>query len=155
MEETWEVSEIWKNVSKDTIIFETEFNGMSIQVKDKKYVRHLCMGGKRLRHTAIWISRPFELQMKYARDIVKVVDKVKNPKKILVLGLGGGCIPTYLYRTLPETHIDVVDIVPELKDISYKYFFMPENPRLNVELRLFSVPLERKAWFSGLKKLKK
>ena len=130
MEEVWEIPEIWK--SKDTIVYETEFDGMTIQVKDKKYVRHLCFGKKRTRQSAIWKSEPFKLQMQYARDIVKVVDKVKDPERILVLGLGGGNIPTYLYRTLPKTHIDVVDIVPELKDIAHKYFSMPDDPRLNV-----------------------
>ena len=132
MEEVWEIPKIWKNASKNTIIYEIEFNGILIQVKDKKFVRHLCMGGKKTRQSAIWISRPFELQMQYLRDIVKVVDKVKDPKKILILGLGGGCLATYLHRTLLESHIDVVDIVPELKDIAHKYFSMPDDPRLNV-----------------------
>ena len=80
MEETWEVSEIWKNAGKHRIIHETEFNGILIQVKDKKYVRHLCMDRKKTRQSAIWKSKPFELQMQYLRDIVKVVDKVKDPE---------------------------------------------------------------------------
>ena len=132
MEENWEILKIWKGASESKIIYETEFNGILIQVKDKKYVRHLCMDRKKTRQSAIWKSKPFELQMQYLRDIVKVVDKVKDPKKILVLGLGGGCLATYLYRTLPTAHIDVVEIIPELKDIAHKYFSMPDDPRLNV-----------------------
>ena len=116
----------------EEILYEVESMGVPIQVIDKKNVRHLRFGNS-IRQSSINKASPFKLQTKYTRDIAKVFDHYKDiPENILVLGLGAGTIPTYLYHRFPKTKIYVVEILPELKEIASNYFSMPKNERLEV-----------------------
>ena len=116
----------------EEILYEVESMGIPIQVIDKTNVRHLRFGNS-IRQSSINKANPFKLQTKYTRDMAKVFDHYKDiPENILVLGLGAGTIPTYLYHRFPKTKIYVVEILPELKEIASNYFSMPRNERLEV-----------------------
>jgi len=115
----------------EEILYEIESHGTKIQVIDKKRVRHLRFGNG-ARQSSIDKSNPYKLQTKYAREMVKVFEQFANLNRFLVLGLGAGTIPSYLFNRFPNTLIDVVEILPELKDIASDYFSMPRNDRLNV-----------------------
>ena len=115
----------------EEILYEVESLGISIRVIDKKRVRHLRFGND-IRQASIDKSNPYKLQTKYVREMVKVFDHYKEPKRILVLGLGAGTIPSYLFNRFPNTLIDVVELLPELKDVASDYFSMPRDDRLKV-----------------------
>ena len=115
----------------EEILYEVESHGTKIQVIDKKRVRHLRFGNG-ARQSSIDKSNPYKLQTKYARDIVKVFEQFANLNRFLVLGLGAGTIPSYLFHRFPNTLIDVVEHLPELKDVASDYFAMPRDNRLNV-----------------------
>jgi len=115
----------------EKILYEVESHGTKIQVIDKKRVRHLRFGNG-ARQSSIDKSNPYKLQTKYARDIVKVFEQFANLNRFLVLGLGAGTIPSYLFHRFPNTLIDVVELLPELKDVASDYFAMPRDNRLNV-----------------------
>lgn len=61
---------------------------------------------------------------------------LKNPglKSILVLGLGGGALCTYLNQAYPQFIVDGVEIDPTMLDLARKYFgFKPsENLRPHI-----------------------
>ena len=113
------------------ILYEIESHGIKIQVIDKKRVRHLRFGND-IRQSSIDKSNPYKLQTKYAREMVKVFEQFANLNRFLVLGLGAGTIPSYLFNRFPNTLIDVVELLPELKDVASDYFAMPRDNRLNV-----------------------
>ena len=116
----------------EEIIYEVESMGMPIQVVDKTNVRHLRFGNS-IRQSSINKAHPFKLQTKYTRDMSKVFDHYKDiPESILVLGLGAGTIPSYLFHRFPKTKIYVVEILPELKEIASDYFSMPRDERLEI-----------------------
>ena len=116
----------------EEILYEIESMGIPIQVIDKTDVRHLRFGNS-IRQSSINKEKPFKLQTKYTRDIIKVFDHYRDiPETILVLGLGAGTIPSYLYHRFPKTKIYVVEILPELKEIASDYFSMPRNERLEI-----------------------
>ena len=116
----------------EEILYEIESMGITVQVVDKKNVRHMRFGNS-IRQSSINKASPFKLQTKYARDMAKVFDYYKKiPERILVLGLGAGTIPSYLYHRFSTTKITVVEILPELKDIASDYFSMPRDERLEV-----------------------
>lgn len=46
----------------------------------------------------------------------------RQPRSILMLGGGAFTLPQHLAEEMPDTHIDVVEIDPELKGISEDYF---------------------------------
>jgi len=116
----------------EEILYEVESHGTKIQVIDKKKVRHLRFGNG-ARQSSIDKENPYKLQTKYARDIVKVFNYYKKePHRVLVLGLGAGTIPSYLFHKFPNTLIDIVELLPELKDVASDYFAMPKDERLNI-----------------------
>ena len=116
----------------EEILYEVESMGIPIQVIDKTYVRHLRFGNS-IRQSSINKESPFKLQTKYTRDMAKVFDHYRDiPETILVLGLGAGTIPSYLYHRFPKTKIYVIEILPELKEIASDYFSMPRNERLEI-----------------------
>ena len=47
---------------------------------------------------------------------------MRSPDTILILGGGAFTLPQHLATQLPNTHIDVVEIDPELREISEQYF---------------------------------
>ena len=116
----------------EEILYEVESMGMPIQVIDKTNVRHLRFGNS-IRQSSINKEKPFKLQTKYTRDMMGVFDHYKDiPENILVLGLGAGTIPSYLYHRFTNAKIYVVEILPELKEIASDYFSMPRNERLEI-----------------------
>ena len=53
---------------------------------------------------------------------------VKVLHKLLILGLGGGALCTYLHKEFPTTVIDGVDIDPTMLQLATKYFgFTPSD----------------------------
>ena len=112
------------------VIHSIKHNGMSIEVVETQQTIYLQFDGG-LKQSTFKKKNPKDLQSRYCKEMVKVLEHVPNPKDILVLGLGGGVIPTYLYN-YTNANIDVVEIVPDMKEIAEKYFGMPITDRLNI-----------------------
>lgn len=64
-----------------------------------------------------------------------------EPRRALVLGLGGGALPNYFYAKVPGLELDVVDIDPEVVRLAQAFFGVPKgDPRYRVHVddaRLF------------------
>jgi len=55
-------------------------------------------------------------------------------KRILYLGLGGGSGPKRTWRDFPAVQVDAVELDPEVVDVAYRYFELPRDPRLRVQV---------------------
>ncbi|MDP7195630.1 MAG: hypothetical protein QF864_05500 [SAR202 cluster bacterium] len=115
----------------ENVIYETDFDNMKVQVIESTHNRYLKFGNG-LKQSSMNKKNPRKLQLKYSKEIVKVFEHIQNPKNVLVLGLGGGILPSFIYENYSDVIIDVVDNIQELKDIAYKYFELPVSDRLNV-----------------------
>lgn len=65
---------------------------------------------------------------------------VRHPKRILIIGLGGGVIPRQFHDYLPDAVIDIVDTDPDVFQAARKFFFFEPDNRMRVHLsdgRLF------------------
>ena len=56
----------------------------------------------------------------------------ESPKRILMVGLGGGSLSNFLHHHFPKAHIDVVEVDPEVIDLSKKYFRLQETENYQV-----------------------
>ena len=115
----------------ENVIYETVFDNMKVQVVETTHNRYLKFGNG-LKQSSMNKKNPRKLQLKYSKEIVKVFEHIKNPKNVLILGLGGGILPSFIHENYSDVIIDVVDNIQELKDIAYKYFELPVSDRLNV-----------------------
>jgi spermidine synthase len=85
-----------------------------------------------LRQSAMLLKDPTELLLRYTRFLALSVAFQPEPKRVLILGLGGGSFPKRLHRDYPDVTIDVVDIDPEVIAIATQYFQVPEDARLRL-----------------------
>ena len=58
----------------------------------------------------------------------------KNPRKVLVIGLGGGVIPREMHGYFPEVEIDVAEIDSEVVEVAKRFFFFQPDERLRVHV---------------------
>lgn len=55
-----------------------------------------------------------------------------DPRRILIVGLGGGTLPMALAQILPDAHIDVVEIDPAVTRVARRFFGFRDGPRMKV-----------------------
>lgn len=78
------------------------------------------------------LADPDDLPLLYTRVFGIAAVYPPDVRRVLVLGLGGGSIPIYLHRFLPEAAIDAVEIDPGVIDVAKKYFGLRETSRLHL-----------------------
>ena len=87
------------------------------------------MAGLVLSQSEINLADPDDLPMLYPRAMSIAAVYPQDIKRVLVLGLGGGAIPSYLGRFLPDATIDTVELDPGVIDVAKKYFGIRETSR--------------------------
>ena len=68
----------------------------------------------------------------YTRMMMASLLLEPDPRRILILGLGGGTLPMALDEVLPEARIDVVEIDPAVIRVAREYFGFAPSDRVNV-----------------------
>jgi spermidine synthase len=91
------------------------------------FTRDLTQSGMRL-------SDPAALEFAYTRRMMSFLLFVHQPRRILMLGLGGGSLAKYCHRHLPDTHITVVEIDPNVLAFRQQFRVPADDARLRVLL---------------------
>ncbi len=76
----------------------------------------------------------------YSRMMLSSLLFQQSPKRILMLGLGGGSISNFLHHRYPEACIDVVEVDSKVINLCKKFFYLKEteNYRLHaMDARVF------------------
>jgi spermidine synthase len=55
-----------------------------------------------------------------------------EPKRIAVIGLGGGSMPKWCYRQLPAAHITVIEINPKVVALRDQFYIPVDDDRFRV-----------------------
>ena len=110
---------------------ETEYNNVYIN----KLGRFLSMT-TRVRneinyHSIVDLKDPDNLQVPYTRLMGAALLYPPNIRRILMVGLGGGSISTYLGRAMPQVQIDVVELDPGVIAAGRKYFGLLETDQIH------------------------
>ncbi|MEO8314693.1 MAG: fused MFS/spermidine synthase [Pseudomonadota bacterium] len=85
------------------------------------------------RQSCIILADPHRFALNYTRMMMAGTFLMGSPpKSILIVGLGGGSIPTALRELLPNAQIDVVEIDPAVTRVAKKYFGFKDGPKLKV-----------------------
>lgn len=93
-------------------------------------VRALRFERKGARQSVIRVGAPLELQLPYARASMTALGIVPDPRRVLIVGLGGGSMAMFLQALFPEAEIDAVDIDPGVVEVAVEYFGLRPGPRL-------------------------
>jgi predicted membrane-bound spermidine synthase len=109
---------------------ETEYNDVFITKRQNQLVMSFQVKGWDYTESVANLTDPDDLPLRYAQVMTIATIYPDAPKKILMLGLGGGSISTYLGRSLPEAAITTVEIDPGVITAAKTYFGLRETERV-------------------------
>ncbi|MDQ3061083.1 MAG: fused MFS/spermidine synthase [Pseudomonadota bacterium] len=80
------------------------------------------------RQTCISLKNPNALVLNYTRMLLGALYLKPDPQRILIIGLGGGTMPSILHKILPGANIDSVELDPSVVKVAQKFFgFSPDK----------------------------
>lgn len=86
------------------------------------------------RQSAVKPGDPDHLVLPYSQVALAGLALCGDPRRILVVGLGGGTLAGFLHRHYPAAEIDAVDIDPEVVSVAKQYFGFREDHRLRAHV---------------------
>jgi len=89
------------------------------------FSRALVQSGMRL-------DDPCALEFAYTRHMMAFLLFVREPRSLLMLGLGGGSLAKYCHRNLPSTRVTVVEIDPHVIAFRQEFRVPPDGERFAV-----------------------
>lgn len=98
----------------------------SVDVTEIDGVRSLYLGSETVQ-SAMRVKAPYELELAYSRGMMMFLLFMKQPKDLLMVGLGGGSIPKYIHHFLPEMQTRVVEINPRIIQVARSHFHLPDD----------------------------
>ena len=126
-------------------IFEKDTFYHRIRVEQDSEARYLYFD--RTLQSAMNLNDPTSLRLQYPRFTSLGLTLKPDPKKILIIGLGGGSIAKKYNHEFPSIELDVAEIDPEVIQVAKKYFFFQEGKNLRVHAqdgRLFLMRAPKK-----------
>jgi len=109
---------------------ETEYNDVFITKRQHQLVMSFQVKGWDYTESVSNLLDPNDLPLRYAQVMTIATIYPEAPRKILMLGLGGGSISTYLGRFMPEAAIMTVEIDPGVITAAKTYFGLRETERM-------------------------
>ena len=76
--------------------------------------------------------RPQKMVLAYTRMMMAGLLLVPEPTSVLMIGMGGGTIPTVLAELYPDAAIDVVEIDPAVVAVAEQFFAFEATPNMRV-----------------------
>jgi len=106
----------------------------SVAVSDARGVRSLHVGGEAIQ-SAMRLGDPFALYLDYTRCMMGFLLFHPEPRRALMIGLGGGSLAKFFHRHLKKTSVRVVELDPRIVSAARAQFALPpDNARLSVEI---------------------
>jgi spermidine synthase len=109
---------------------ETEYNDVFITKRGHQLVMSFQIKGWDYTESVSNLLDPDDLPLRYAQVMTIATIYPEAPRRILMLGLGGGSISTYLGRFMPEAAITTVEIDPGVITAAKTYFGLRESERM-------------------------
>ncbi len=109
---------------------ETEFNDIFITKRRHELTMSFQLKGWDYTESVTNLRDPDDLPVHYTRFMPVALAYPETPAKILMIGLGGGSISTYLGRAMPEVAIDTVEIDAGVINAAKRYFGILETPKV-------------------------
>lgn len=100
-----------KSLYRDILVYEEQ------GLRCMKFGRHDAG-----RQTCISLDNPDALVLSYTKMLLGALYLNPEPRKILIIGLGGGTLPSALQKILPEAKIDTVELDPSVLNVARRFF---------------------------------
>ena len=109
---------------------ETEHNDIFITKRGRGLTMAFQLKGFDYTESVANLIDPDDLPVTYTQVMTLAVAYPSALDRVLMLGLGGGTLATYLGRFLPDARIETVEIDPAVINAAKTYFGVLETPRV-------------------------
>ena len=106
---------------------ETEYNNVYINKIGQMLSMTTRVRNEVNYHSIVDLKDPDDMPVPYTRIMPVALLYPERVRRILMIGLGGGSISTYLGRAMPDVQIDVVELDPGVVAAGKKYFGLRET----------------------------
>src|SRR6266705_5614770 len=119
----------------ETVIYEKPSHYNTIVVtEDSNGLRTLLFERGGSRQSVVKPGDPDHLELRDTQVALVGLALCEGPHRILVVGLGGGTLPTFLRKHYPSAAIDVAEIDPDVVDVAKKFFGFREDERMRAHV---------------------
>lgn len=80
------------------------------------------------------VRRPHEVSLEYVRVAALALALAEKPKRVLVIGMGGGTFTRMVRRHLKDARTDAVEINPTVVEVAKRFFTLEEDARTRVHV---------------------
>jgi spermidine synthase len=113
-----------------------------VHTKDSQYHRIAVVDDEESRYlrfdssfqSGMYLNDPYRTRFGYSDYLQLAFAYRPETRRVLYVGLGGGSAPKRTWRDFPNAQVDVVELDPEVVNVAYRYFELPRDPRLDVEV---------------------
>jgi spermidine synthase len=121
--------------AEERVLYEQPSQYNRIVVTEDEGLRILRFERGGARQTAIRPGDPEHLELRYSQVVFVGLALSLEHERFLVVGLGGGALPSFLRRHYPKADIDAVEIDPAVVDVAKRYFSFREDARMHAYAR--------------------
>lgn len=87
------------------------------------------------RQSSMRLSDPTALELSYTQAMMASLLLNPDPKRVLVVGLGGGSLVKFLLHHFPDCQVDVIEYRSDVVEVAQSFFGVPtDNPNLSIHL---------------------
>jgi spermidine synthase len=105
----------------------------SLTVSEERGVRYLHVGGEAIQ-SAMRMEDPFALELDYTRCMMAFLLFHAQPRRALMIGLGGGSLAKFFHRRIPGLRTHVVEYDERVIATARALFHVPaDDARLSIE----------------------
>jgi spermidine synthase len=113
----------------------SEYNEIHVTESGPIRTMYFVVDGMRYIESRWDMSHPQSLDLDYSRTMMAGFMLNPEPRRLMMMGLGGGQITNYLFERFPNLEIDAVDIDPEVVRLAQAYFGVPkDDPRYRIHV---------------------
>lgn len=123
--------------AQDQTLFdrESEYNHIVVTQEGDLRIMHFRRREMMYRETVIDTSDPHRLVNEYTRLMMAGLLFVPEPRRILMIGLGGGVVTSALADYYPEAVIDNVELDATVVEAAERFFGFQRSERMRVHVR--------------------
>lgn len=86
----------------------------------------------RLMQSEMSLKAPNDLAIRYTQKMMAFLLFQPRPKRIALIGLGGGSLVKFCYHRMPGTHMTAIELDPEVIAFRDTFLVPPDNERLQI-----------------------
>lgn len=118
-----------------TLLHDSRDDHGRLEVVDDGFFRSLHFGSAP-KQSSMDVHNPGRLALSYTRAMTAALLFTDDePRRVLVIGLGGGSLAKFLLQHFPHCRVDAVELREQVIKVAQDFFLLPEDERLHLFVR--------------------